>query len=92
MPAWFIEVVSRSPWVALIGFVCHYGYRTLKHVTGLPPESLAALGGVFGGKRRREDARELLRTLRDGQRDPERPAPRLKAATSGKGRRRPHGS
>jgi hypothetical protein len=65
VPGWLIDVMAKSPWVAVVALLCRLCHLTVKHLTQADPRNVAALGGVFGGRKRREDARALLESLRD---------------------------
>jgi hypothetical protein len=65
VPGWLIDVMAKSPWVAVVALLCRLCHLTVKHLTQADPKNVAALGGVFGGRKRREDARALLESLRD---------------------------
>jgi hypothetical protein len=70
MPAWFIEIIGKSPVVAGVGLVVFFLYKMVDRAMD-SPESIATCF-LLAGKERRKDALDFLKALRDQADEPPR--------------------
>lgn len=70
MPSWLIDLLGKSPVLAVVGAVVYYAYKVISKALD-SPMSIATIFGVMGTKDQRRDAQQVLKVLcKHGEEEP----------------------